>query len=162
MKGFKGTIKPIVLLGDQHVRVSVGVVDNFGVKILLGTLYINRFITRIFLLERRTFMIHSRPGIVLPSYYFNEASNAMINYDADSNEVQTTGKHAQMENWSILVRTPRKCVIPSLSKSPVLVTTSAAGLVTLNPHCNITKNQYRPTGKRVVEVAYQTSRFTSW
>lgn len=49
----EGTMKLVVLLSDLPACVTFGVVDNFVIPIWLGTSCIDRFISRIFPLERQ-------------------------------------------------------------------------------------------------------------
>lgn len=139
----ESTIKLVVLLGGPHIHVTFGAVDKFIVKIFLGTSYIDRSIARIFPLERRIVPFHFRPVAILGSYSFEEATNAMVNDHSDCNDVQKTNEHDDKHtgNLSIPVRMSRQCVIPPFSGSPLLVTKSAAGIVTLKPHSNITKSK---------------------
>lgn len=51
------------------------------------------------------------------------------------------------------LRTSLYCVILPLCKSPVLLTTSNSGIITLNPHQNIAMNCIAPTTKAFMGIA---------
>lgn len=57
----EGAIKLVVLLGDLYVYLSFGVLDDLVLKIILGTSYIDRFITELIPLERRIVQFHFWP-----------------------------------------------------------------------------------------------------
>lgn len=92
----------------------------------------------------------------LPFFSFDEATNAMITDYANNEyndekitEVQFM-EHPQSEqtnNWSFPVRKSRQCVILPFRESPALVTTSAAGIVTLDPHPHMAREQTVTTAK---------------
>lgn len=109
---------------------------------MLETSYINRFITGISLLKRRIIPIHSRPLSKLVSPSFDEPTNAIVNQDSNCSDIQTTNKFETEEtyDWSIPLRNLQQCGLSMFRESPVLITISSAGLVTLDPHPNIMKN----------------------
>lgn len=77
----------ICLLGDLHAHIAFGALHNFVISVLLGTLYIDRFIAGIFLLERQIVPVNSREVAILASYSSEQVKNGMVtNYaDRDNN-----------------------------------------------------------------------------
>lgn len=55
-------------------------------------------------------------------------------------------------SWSTPVRTSQQCVIPQLYKYHILVTNSAAHLISPNAHCNMARNRPALTAKCIIKV----------
>lgn len=143
-----------LFLGYLNVWIPYTVVDKFFVEILLGTSYIDGFITGTFLLQRWVVPVHCQPIAILASYSFEQAINAMVTDYYDCNQVQTTNHHQdeQSENQPIKLRKFCQCIIPTVSESPALVIASATGLVTLDPHPFFTKKRTALTTKCDIEA----------
>lgn len=75
------------------------------------------------------------------------------NVEEDYKDLQSTNENEaeHTDNRSISVWTPWKCVILRLSESPILVPTSDASCVALDPHGNAAKNRTSLFPKGVIE-----------
>ena len=114
----RGIIPLYVRLGDHLARIWFGVTDTLPVDVVLGTHYQRRCLSGIFPSAMRIRPLRSRPIPILDS--------------ADHSNVAALVDNA--EPIDKVVRVARQVVLPPLSETPILVRTSAVGLVTLYPH----------------------------
>lgn len=129
----------LVQLGDQHVPVYFGVLDNFTTTLSVWISFIGRFVKGIFMKECRIVFIRFRPVAIILEHTPLSDPQAELQTDFDIEidmNCQPDRKH----------RTPlfriTKCVaVPQNTELPAPFTTSCAGYIYMAPHLNVMRNK---------------------
>lgn len=125
-------------LGDLHVPVYFGVVDNIAVLLLAGTSFLDWFVKGMFSIERRIVPNQSRPVEVHSKYMpLSDPPAVLQNYLDD---VMYTDSQLENNKGTPLSRVV-KCITASPNiKASVPVRTSRAGIIYVVPHPNLMQN----------------------
>lgn len=126
----EGTILLHNRLGDLWIRVWFGIVDNLVIDILFGTLFIDRFICRIFPAEGKVVPWHAYSKALhanTPRSKKNTSSELSVSVLTDG-----TSKHPNNTDTNpILVR--RQALLEMHQDHQILVTTTASGIKIIEP-----------------------------
>lgn len=133
-----GTIMQHLRVGVSHNRVTFYVLDRLAVPVLLGTIFIDRVIRPIHAAERNFFPLHFMLVPILVVYRTRSATEKK-EYLTIRQEVEedlalfVTPTRCDPRNISVA----RQVLLNAMYKTPVLVSTVAAGIIEVASHVNL-------------------------
>lgn len=147
-----GTVTLHLCIGESHTWVLFCVLDKPVVPVLLRTTFMEKFMKYIHPVERKI-MLHLSPPV--PNLMVDEANSGPKKSRLDSRQLIDQDPAVLVTPISgrpNYISAARQVVPTAMLKRSDLVSTQAAGLVEVDSHENVAKDNARMTAKRVVDV----------